>query len=74
MSEITDLLDQWQAALRKRDRLQAIKEGMVSLELVDHMKADTIADIDRLLAVAEGEVELLQQRLIGIKVNGVSGS
>ena len=61
MSRIAKLLEEWRAAMLRRDQLVALREGMRN---VSGVQFETRADIEQLLQEAERELAQIQTRLL----------
>ena len=67
MSEVDDIkaaLEKWQAALKKRDELQALLHGLESLQRDGHVQLSSVEEVRALLVATQEQVELLQALLL----------
>ena len=62
-NELRQLLDRWQAAMRRRDQLQQLRDGLGRVDGVTFRNA-TLTEIEEALAKAEAEVAELQQAVL----------
>ena len=62
--DIKAALDKWQASLRKRDELQALLQGLGTLERDGKVQLSAVEQVRALLAAEQQQVELLQALLL----------
>jgi hypothetical protein len=65
-NESTAELDKWLAALRKRDELQDLLQGLESLVHDGSIKRSSVEEVKDLLAAAQREVDQLQACIMAL--------
>ncbi|TFZ06139.1 hypothetical protein EZ313_05710 [Ramlibacter henchirensis] len=65
-NESTAELDKWLAALKKRDELQDLLQGLESLVQDGSIKRSSVEEVRQLLVAAEKEVDQLQACIMAL--------
>lgn len=63
-AEVKAALDKWQAAMKKRDELQDLLQGLEALVKDGSIQPSSVEDVRRLLAAAQEQVDLLQAFIV----------